>query len=440
MSESEKQSEAKQPVTRSQVGGVGVSESDGMDPASRALAEALRLSFVVLKLVMVCILAVFIWSGFYTVEENEVGIKLRFGKVQGSGLSRIKSPGLHWKWPNPIDEVIKVPASKQVRSTRIDSFWYYEPTARKNSGYSFTSVPMRFVQDGYALTASGGSVQVSTEPGALPTASRFERVRAPGADYNIAHTRWQLRYYISDPIRFVEYLWDGTEGTLADRDGWYAVEALLRYVVSDSIILASAHRDIDEIIWKSPENYIREIRLLTEKRLEELEVGVSITDLDLIDKTPPLQVKHDFVQANNANIQAQKLVNQARAAQNEIVNQAKADAMVIKARATSYSKSVEQAAKAEAAYLETVLSKIEAAAAEKTDGSTTSAAYQQAYHELLSVTVDQLYQEMLREIIDKADEVFVMPSGKGEPTEVRMHLSRDASLRPRTAEEEIKRK
>jgi len=437
MSESEKQVEATKGVSGPQVSGGNPGESEGLDPASRALGEALRLSFVVLKLVMICILAVFLWSGFYTVDENEVALKLRFGKVHGSGENRVKLPGLHWKWPNPIDEVIKVPASKAERILNIDSFWYFEKPGRENSAqYSAPHIPLRFVQDGYTLTASSGAEQIVSEPNERLTESRFARVRAPGADYNIAHSRWRLRYHISDPLQFVEFLWDGSEGTAAKQDGWYAVEKLLRNAVSDAVILVSAHREIDEIIWESPLQYSIEVRRSVEQCLRGLEVGISITDLELLERSPPLQVKRDFDAAAMAGINAQKLVHQAQAERNEIVNQAEADAQVIKAEAEGYSKIVEKAAEAEAAYLNEVLSKIKTSAQEKSKGSADfQSAYDKAYAELLAVTVDQLYQEMLREVIDKAEEVIIMPSSKDDPTEVRMQYSRDASLRPREAEE-----
>ena len=422
------------------VSSIPAQDSEGLDPASRALGEALRLSFVVLKLVMICILAVFLWSGFYTVEENEVAIKLRFGKVHGGGENQVKLPGLHWKWPNPIDEVIKVPASKAEQILNIDSFWYFEKPGRQMSAqYSAPHIPLRFVQDGYTLTASSGAEQIVAEPNERLAESRFARVRAPGADYNIAHSRWRLRYHISDPLRFVEFLWDGSEGTGAKQDGWYAVEKLLRNAVSDAVILVSAHREIDEIIWESPLQYSMEVRRSAERRLHGLAVGISITDLELLDRSPPLQVKRDFDAAAMAGINAQKLVHQAQAKRNEIVNQAEGEAEVIKAEAEGYSKIVEKAAEAEADYLNEVLSKIRTSAQEKSKGSADlQAAYNKAYTELLAVTVDQLYQEMLRDVIENAEEVIVMPSSKEQPTEVRMQYSRDATLRPREAEAEEK--
>lgn len=437
MSETEKQAGDPSKPLGAQTA-AAVSQEEGLDPGSRAVADALRLTFTVLKLVMVCIVAVFIWNGFYTVEESEVAIQLRFGKIHGTGVDQVKEPRSfpYWKWPNPIDEVIKAPSSKVERFLNVDSFWYEDrPGLSSTPRYSMPHVPLRFAKEGYCLTASTSASSLSetkSSESVTPAAGS-----ATGADYNIAHTKWRLRYRISDPIQFVERLWDGSEGTPGERDGWYPVEKLLRNVVSDAVILVSANWDIDDIVWKHQEAYRNEVVGKIESRLEALQVGINVTGLDYIDQSPPLQVKADFERVQSADNIKDTMRSEAEGARDVKLYEAAAAKENIEALAKSYSSTVVQAAKAEAAYLAEVLGKIEASARERAAGSTNfEAAYQKAYNELLAVTLDQLYQETLREIIVKADEVFVMPSSKDQPTEVRVQMSRDATLRPRSTEEE----
>ncbi|MCF7958647.1 MAG: hypothetical protein K9M57_09395, partial [Phycisphaerae bacterium] len=59
------------------------------------------------------------------------------------------------------------------------------------------------------------------------------------------------------------------------------------------------------------------------------------------------------------------------------------------------------------------------------------AARQKVFDQLLAVTVDTLYQETLRAVFGSADEVFDLPSTKGKNTEVRVFMSRDATLAPK---------
>jgi membrane protease subunit HflK len=79
-----------------------------VDAGSQALAEALRSSFAIVKFVMVLLVLVFLASGFFTVGPQERAIILRFGKPVGEGEKALLGPGLHWSFPYPIDENIKV--------------------------------------------------------------------------------------------------------------------------------------------------------------------------------------------------------------------------------------------------------------------------------------------------------------------------------------------
>src|SRR5205823_9730152 len=78
------------------------------DASAQALSEALRSSFNIVKLLMGALLAAFILSGVFTVKPNQVAIKLRFGRALGVGAGQLLRPGLHWKLPYPIDDLVYV--------------------------------------------------------------------------------------------------------------------------------------------------------------------------------------------------------------------------------------------------------------------------------------------------------------------------------------------
>ncbi|MBU2596899.1 MAG: hypothetical protein KJ757_05005, partial [Planctomycetes bacterium] len=133
--------------------GIGKHEADeplnfsgGLDAGSKSLADALRISFAVLKIIMVVLVILFFSSGVFTVAPDERAMVLRFGRIRGDTTEkRILGPGLHWAIPYPIEEVIKLPARNTVLRTAIDSFWYNErnklPPASLDpiiEGYSIT--------------------------------------------------------------------------------------------------------------------------------------------------------------------------------------------------------------------------------------------------------------------------------------------------------------
>src|SRR5262249_61101025 len=60
------------------------------------------------KTVLACIillkLAAWTFSGLYAIQENEIGIVRRFGRALPDDLT----PGLHWRWPWPVETVTRV--------------------------------------------------------------------------------------------------------------------------------------------------------------------------------------------------------------------------------------------------------------------------------------------------------------------------------------------
>src|SRR4030042_2064651 len=93
---------------------------DELDTASKSLSEALGISFIILKVIMIVLIVAFLASGFETVGSEEQPLVLRFGKIRGVGEKRLLGPGPHWILPYPIDEILKIPVKTQV-SLPIDS-------------------------------------------------------------------------------------------------------------------------------------------------------------------------------------------------------------------------------------------------------------------------------------------------------------------------------
>src|SRR5690348_12096254 len=56
-------------------GGNGRARFEELDPAQQSLADALRVSFGVLKAIMVVLLILYAFSGFFSVGNNEVALR-----------------------------------------------------------------------------------------------------------------------------------------------------------------------------------------------------------------------------------------------------------------------------------------------------------------------------------------------------------------------------
>jgi len=71
-------------------------DTEGFDPAQRSLAEALRISFAILKAAVVILLLVFIGIGSYRkIEKGQVGVRVRFGAPQGQAVTE-KRGAVQW--------------------------------------------------------------------------------------------------------------------------------------------------------------------------------------------------------------------------------------------------------------------------------------------------------------------------------------------------------
>src|ERR1700679_3450348 len=176
------------------------------DAGSQALSEALRSSFAVVKIVMVLMVLAFFGSSFFTVGPQEKAVILRFGKPVGEGENRLLNAGLHWSFPYPIDEVVKIPITEQqVVSSTIG--WYLTTPEQELSGEEMPAGPsLNPAVDGYVITA----------------------------DRNILHSRATLSYHIEDPVKYVF--------------NFAAASNAVLNVVDEALLSTAAKFNVDDIL------------------------------------------------------------------------------------------------------------------------------------------------------------------------------------------------
>ena len=75
-----------------------------VDPAQESLVRALHASFNVLRVLMIVLVVLYLVSGLFRVEQGQVGLIARLGKLlttQGEGgLTPVYQPGWHWALPD----------------------------------------------------------------------------------------------------------------------------------------------------------------------------------------------------------------------------------------------------------------------------------------------------------------------------------------------------
>ncbi|MHC4703630.1 MAG: protease modulator HflK [Planctomycetota bacterium] len=289
------------------------STGEELDAASRSLSEALRISFVILKVIMIILILAFLASGFETVGSDEQAIVLRFGKIKGVGENRLLDPGAHWILPYPIDEIIKIPVKTKV-NLAVNTFWYFQtredmlseapPRVRPGMG-------LRPLLDGYCLTRSERDAETAAG--------------SDGSDYNIVHTKWQLTYQIDDPERFFRgvHVKGITPGDIYFDviTGEEGVKPLLENMLEDAVVTTMVNYTIDEAI-SSRKKIPADVARLMQEKLDEIESGIRVESVQLTKSEPPPHTREAFEASTVASQTSQTAVTQARTYAANTLNEA----------------------------------------------------------------------------------------------------------------------
>jgi modulator of FtsH protease HflK len=341
-----------------------------VDTASQALAEALRSSFAIIKVVMVLLVLLFLASGFFTVGPQERAILLRFGRPVGEGEKALLLPGLHWSLPYPIDESIKVSISglQQVSST---VGWYAVTPEQMLAGIEpQAGGTLNPIADGYALTA----------------------------DANIIHTRATLTYRINDPIRYVFSFVNASNAVQNSLD--------------NALLYAASRFKVDDILTRDIAGFQEAVRRRATQSAGIEDLGIVIEQC-VAQSVPPRQLKDAFANVLKAEVTRSKVLNEARSSENQVTNKANADAESLINLAQSARTNLVSDIAAQAERFREILP-------------------QYGDHRDL-FTQQRLTETLGRVLTNVQDKIFLAASPDGKPKELRLLLNREVP-KPKTEE------
>lgn len=408
-----------------------LSSRDRLDAAGKALSEALRTSFFILKIIMVVLLIVFLASGLEAVGPDEQALVLRFGKIRGVGEQRLLGPGPHWVFPYPIEEIIKIPTAKKI-NLPINSFWYYqEPKELLPEGpIPITRIPQKLdpLKDGYCIIRSEEQAQTS--------------FYSTGSDYNIIHCKWQLTYKIDDPERFFKnvYTEDVKPGQQFPDVIAKSVTPLFERLFESAVVAAMVNYTIDEAI-SSQDRIPKHVRKLLQEKLDKIESGIAVVSVQLTDITWPRQVDSAFWASIRASQESQKAVSEAKgyaentlseaagpvaaellkAFEDETISQQEKELLWTQlagtaqekiAQARAYRTKVVESARANAEYLQKLLPE---------------------YRKHPDLVIQEIYQDTIEFVLNNADEkMIIQPTQGAKGREIRVLLNRDPTIKPKS--------
>src|SRR5438105_12653660 len=235
-----------------------------------------------LGLIVLAAIAIWLFSGFFQVAPDELGVVLRFGKYV-----RDAKPGLNYHLPYPVEAVL---TPKVTRVNRIDIGMRLVEDLRR--GTTIRDVP----EESLMLTGDENIVDVDF--------SVFWVVKTDGAgDY---------LFNIQQP--------EGTVKAVA--------ESAMREVIGRSTI--------QPILTGARQNIETAVHDLMQKVLDSYQAGVQVTQVQLQKVDPPTQVIDSFRDVQAARADLERTQNEAQTYANRVVPEARGRAAQVTQSAEAY--------------------------------------------------------------------------------------------------------
>lgn len=245
-----------------------------MPPQVEALFKNVR------QIVVGALVLVLVWTGFFQIGAEEVGIITRFGKY-----TREVNSGLNFKIPL-IEGVVKVPVERQQKQE-----------------FGFRTVESN-VRSDYTKRGTADESLMLT------------------GDLNLADVEWVVQYRISNAY---QYLFKVRHPEITLRD---LSESSMRQVVGD--------RTVNEVLTVGRTEVALAVKDLIQNLSDEYELGICIEQVVLQDVNPPDPVKSAFNAVNEAQQEKETLINQAKSEYNRVIPHARGQARETIQKAEGY--------------------------------------------------------------------------------------------------------
>ena len=253
------------------------------------------------NILLIIVGIVVLWLGtgiFFMVGPDEQGVVLQFGRY-----NRTAQPGLNFKFPAPIETVIKTKVTK-VRREEI----------------------------GFRISDPGPPARYRDVPS--------ESLMLTG-DENIIDIDLVVQYKISNAE---DYLFQVRRQRKAIRD---ATEAAIREVVGRSII--------DKVLTVGKFEIQSETRELIQNILNNYSMGIQIVAVQLQDVHPPKQVIDAFKDVVSAKEDRERLINEAQGYKNTVIPETRGKAAQVVRMAEAYREEKVNKAEGDAKKFENIL-------------------------------------------------------------------------------------
>jgi len=206
-------------------GGPDTPEAQASDAAGQSLANALRVSFRLLTLIMIGVFVAFLLTGFASVESGQTGII----KVLGRTV-RTAGPGLAYNWPWPVGQIQVIPTGD--RTLVVEDFWLHVDEKDRHK-------PVKELRP-----RGEGGLRPGWDGAVL------------AADRNLVHMKLKCVYRVVDALAYVRHL-AGPEETL-------------RSALCDAVIDVAERQTAENIAVGNRQRFLQAVQERAQWRLNRL--------------------------------------------------------------------------------------------------------------------------------------------------------------------------
>ena len=402
---------------------------ESTDIGVQSLTDALKKSFVVLKVIMVFVVGLFVFSGFFRVQYDEQALVLHYGAVRGVDPDeRILTSGLHYSYPKPIDEIVRIPVTKR-QVLEVKSFWYFMTPQEEMSGVLGRASPqLDPLKDGFCITRSESSI-------------------GSGADYGILHAKWNLVYTISDIELFFSNIY--YRAPSPGEDFYDVVEEdvtpLLKALIEDAVVTTTVNYSIDDAI-SNRSVIANEVRRRLQDKFDKVKSGITIDAVQITALTWPRQVDREFEGASKASQQSRVLVTEAEGYARNLLNEAGGEnAEDILAKLKDDQLSEEEKENQFLRLSGTAQARISQASTYRTGVIEVARSMAEYLDNLLpefekrpKLVLEKIHHDAIEEILAGAEEKFFAQPGEG--SELRILLNRNPEIQKKKIKKEQSKK
>jgi len=291
---------------------------------------------IFVALIIIVLIIIVTGASFYMVDKDEQAVITRFGRYM-----RTADPGLNFKIPL-VEKNFNVPVKKVLKEE-----------------FGFQTISSGMKSEFYR-----GSEEMT-------------EARMLSADLKIIQIEWIVQYKISDPVK---YLFNVRNPILTFRD---FSKVAMSQIAGDYLF--------DEIITIAKSEITYKMEELLKKMIEEVQLGLTISTIQLINVTPPKEVEAAYNEVLQAQQEKDKIVNEAKMEYNKKVIPVEGEAERMIAQSEGYEAERVKVAEGEANYFKSLYSE---------------------YVKAPDITKKRIYLETISSILPNLDKINIIDSSQ----------------------------